>query len=235
MNMSTPESQTTPREDDMIDATLVSAAKKPSSLCQWSIHQPYVHYVPLPSPPSSPRGNFNFEDEESWPTLPASPDPKSFEEKLSNGLESNEFSNIKLDTLPIAVNQIARATRSSPDELRKDALGFSIMSRNVDLMQELLGKFGPNSDFSGLYPFHLAVSYLDGSKACCNVLEAIQEWHLPSLRKLYVNDHGHTVFDYLMIAILKAHTSCFPGVVDVIFKKEKRFEGEDVDLWAMGR
>ena len=30
-NMRTPESQTTPREDDMIDATLVSAVKKPSS------------------------------------------------------------------------------------------------------------------------------------------------------------------------------------------------------------
>ena len=51
-----------------------------------------------------------------------------------------------------------------------------------------------------------------------------------ALRKLFVNDLGHTILDQLMIAILKAHSSCSPGVVDPIFKKAKRFEGEDVDI-----
>ena len=45
-----------------------------------------------------------------------------------------------------------------------------------------------------------------------------------------MNDLGHTILDQLMIAILKGHTSCFPSVVDVHFKKDKRFAGEDVDI-----
>ena len=85
-------------------------------------------------------------------------------------------------------------------------------------------------DASGLYPFHLAVTYLDGSRTCCDILEGLLEHFPQSIRKLYVNDRGHTVLDQLMIAILKAHTSCLPSVVDVVFKKEKRFEGEDVDV-----
>ena len=230
MSMDTPNSHTTSIDNDMIDTTPVSAVNMPSSLCQWNIQQPVVDYKPLPSPPRSPPDNLNLEDEDSWPTWPASPDPKTFTEKLSNGLGSNDFSNVRLNDLPIAVNQIARAARRSPDELLKDAIGFSIMSRNVELMEELLGDAGLSFDDSGLYPFHLAVSYLDGSKTCCNVLEAIEDYYPRSLRKLYVNDHGHTILDYLMITILKAHTSCVPDTVDVIFKKEKRFEGEDVDI-----
>ena len=230
MSVDTPDSHSTPREEEMTDASRVNAMKIPSPLCKWSIHQPEIPYTQLPSPSRSPPENLNLQDEESWPMWPASPNPKDFTEKLSNGLQSNDFSNVRIDDLPIAVNQIARAAQRSPDELRKDALGFGIMSRNVELVEKLLENSGLDFESSRLYPFHLAISYLDGSKTCCSVLEVIEAYHPPSLRKLYVNDDGHTVLDYIMIAILKAHTSCVPGVVDVIFKKEKRFEGEDVDI-----
>ncbi|KAF6228030.1 hypothetical protein HO133_007758 [Letharia lupina] len=155
-------------------------------------------------------------------------DATLFTDKLSDNIESNDFSNLSLDGSPIAVDLMARAPRDSPKELLKEALGFSIMSRNVNLVIDLLEEIGENVDITGLYPLHLAGRYLDGSKTCCNVLDALD--HPRSLRKIYVNDLGHPVLDQLMITILKAHTSCLPSVVDVIFKKDKRFEGEDVDI-----
>ena len=230
VNVGTPASQSTPREDGLIDPALVNDVKRPSSLCRWSIHYPDVPYQHIPSPPRSPPPNLDLNDEESWPAWPGSRDPQEFTEKLSDSLESNDFSNVRLGDLPIAVNHIVKAARRSPNELLEEALGFSIMSRNMDLMVGLLDEIGEGLDVSGLYPFHLAVSYLDGSKKCCSILDALEDVHPRSLRKLYVNDLGHTILDQLMIAILKAHTSCLPSVVDVIFKKEKRFEGEDVDI-----
>lgn len=223
----TPASHPTPIEDEMIGPTSASAIKIPSSLCRWSVHYAEMRYKRIPSPPGSPIENINLNDEGSWPTWPAPRDSKEFTKKLSDSLETNDFSNVRLDDLPIATDHIARAARGSPNELLEEALGFSIMSRNLELVNDLLEN---EIDIAGLHPFHLAVTYLDGSKTCCSILEALEDAHPLSLRKLYVNDLGHTVLDQLMIAILKAHTSCMPGVVDVIFKKEKRFEGEDVDI-----
>ena len=128
------------------------------------------------------------------------------------------------------MNYIVRATRHSPDELLEEALGFSIMSRNAVLMIDLLNQIEDRLDLAGLYPFHLAVSYLDESKTCYMTLERLVIMRPRSFIKFYVNDLGHTVLDQLIIAILKAHTSCLPSVIDAIFKKEKRFEGEDVNI-----
>ena len=226
----TPTSQRTPRNTEINDSSLSNTLTLPSSLCRWSIHCREEEYDPIPSPPRSPTENFNLDDEKSWPAWQGSCDSRKYTEKLCDTLESNDFSSIKRDNLPIAVDQIARATRRSSNELLEEALGFSIMSRNRDLMGDILRKIGDRLDMAGLYPFHLAISYLHGSKTCCMLLEDLVALRPRSLRKLYVNDFGHTVLDQLMIAILKAHTSCLPSVVDIIFKKEKRFEGEDVDI-----
>ena len=170
-----------------------------------------------------------LDDENRWPKWPDSLDPKEYTEKLSDSLESNDFSNVKLDDLPIAADQLSRAARRSPDEILGEALGFSIMSRNPSLMEDLLRK-GDNHNRAGLYPFHLAVSYLDGAKACCTILNVLTAYISPALPKLSVNDLGHTILDQFMIAILKAHSSCLPSVVDVMFKKDKDFEGAEVDI-----
>jgi hypothetical protein len=53
-----------------------------------------------------------------------------------------------------------------------------------------------------------------------------------SVRKRYTNHLNHTVLDDFMMAILKAHTSCLPSVVDDAFKKEPRFAGEEVDIYG---
>jgi hypothetical protein len=51
-----------------------------------------------------------------------------------------------------------------------------------------------------------------------------------SVRKLYTYHLNHTDLDNLMIAILKAHSSCTPAMADEAFKKEHRFAGEEVDI-----
>ena len=226
----TPASQFTSRSEETANTNAESAAREPSSLCRWSIHCKTLIYARIPSPPRSAPDNVNLQDEESWPEWSASSGPIDFTEKLCDNLESNNFSTITVDKLPIAVNQIAGAARRSPEELAIEALGFTIMGRNAELLEEYLEDDAIDLESSGLYPFHLAISYLDGAKTCCDILERLEGYRPLSLRKLYVNDFGHTVLDQLMIAILKAHTSCLPSVVDVHFKKDKRFAGEDVDI-----
>ena len=228
-NINTSRSQPTPKNDEFLDPTCMNAEKMPSSLCRWSIHYPNIPYQSIPSPPRSPTEIFNLDDEENWPTWPRSTNLEEYTEKLCGNLESNDFSSVKVSDLPVAVGHIARAARSSPTELVEEALGFSIISRNVDLLADILG----SRDWiepTGFYPIHLAATYLDGSKTCCRILYELCDSFPYSLRKVYVNEHGHTILDQLMIAILKAHTSCLPSVVDVVFKNESRFEGEDVDI-----
>lgn len=229
-SIGTPVSLPTPRTDDMVNPTLANTVQMPSPLCRWSVHCREELYQRIPSPPPSPAVNLDLNDEESWPSWPDSHDSSEYTRKLSDNLESNDFSNVNLGDLPIAVDHIARAAQRSPDELLKEAFGFGIMSRNLSLVWDLCEKNRIRFDVTGLYPFHLAVTYLDGSKTCCSMLDDLELADPLSLRKLYINDLGHTVLDQLMMAILKAHTSCLPSVVDVIFKKEKRFEGEDVDI-----
>ena len=227
-NIITPASQPIPRNDEFLDSTFMIAEQMPSALCRWSIHFPNVRYKP--SPPRSLMEVLDLDNKENWPTWPRSTNWKGYTEKLSENLESNDFSSVKVDELPIAVDHIARAARSSPGVVLEEALGFSIMSRNVDLMFDLLEQLDYKLEIVGLYPFHLAATYLDGSKTCCHILDALVSSSPRALRKLYINELGHTVLDQLMIAILKAHTSCLPSVVDVDFKRQSRFEGEDVDI-----
>ena len=189
-----------------------------------------MDYEVIPSPPRSPQAQFDLEDEHNWPQWRAPhATVADFTERLCDGLQDNSFTNVGLGDLPIAVNHMVKAVQNSPEEMREEALGFAIMSRNVELVVDLLKRFAAEyRQVKGLFRFHLAVSYIDGSKTCCNLLGELFE-RFP-VRQLNVNDLGHTVLDTLMVAILKAHTSCKPNVVDTIFARDKRFEGEDVDI-----
>ena len=209
------------------------AVQPPSDLCRWSTHILYKQYERVESPPPIPPANLDLDNEESWTEWPISPDPGLFLKKLQNGLESNDFSSVDTKDLPMAVTQVAKAAKKSQNELLKEAFGFCIMARNNNLLTDLLEQIlEAKIDVSGLYPFHLAASYLGGSKTCCLVLNIITR-NLDgksSIRMLNVNDLGHTILDNLMISILKAHTSCAPSIVDDVFRKEKRFAGEEVDI-----
>ncbi|KAL8795175.1 MAG: hypothetical protein Q9195_002330 [Heterodermia aff. obscurata] len=222
-------SQNIPRSINMIDSAFSEYMTFPTPLCRWSIHCPVMNYEQVVSPPPSPPARFDLDDEANWPAWPASSTDRDVTQRLIEGLTRNTFSNVKPSELPITTNQIVKAVQRSPGELHQEALGFSIMSRNYDLVQDLLEK--PN-DFdykvNGLWPFHLAAAYLDGSKVCCNILNELV-LRLP-VRQYYVNDLGHTVLDQLMITILKSHTSCTSNVADSSFKNEERFEGAEVDV-----
>ena len=212
---STPPNHLSPGAYVLSESAEDSISQKPSPLCRWSIHYETPCYETIPSPPGSPQRPY---------------DSTAFTKKLSDNLQTNDFSNIATDDIPIAVDQIAGAAQRSASEFQEEALGFGIMSGNSELVADLVQKIGRNIVDSKLYPFHLAISYLKGSKDCCLVLEGLLRNYPPAIRKLYVNDLGHTVLDQVMITILKAHTSCWPSVVDFTLKKENRFEGEDVDI-----
>jgi hypothetical protein len=156
------------------------------------------------------------------------------EERLRNGLESNGFSNIKADQLPLAIPQVAKAAKRSPNELFGEAFAFSIMGHNLELVDELISRVTKaDVNILSLYPLHIATTYLDGSATCCNMLDLLccrllRRGFTPN--QLYVNGLGHTVLDNLMIAILKGHTNTSPEIADDSLKRETRFAGAEVDL-----
>lgn len=199
----------------------------PATTCCWAIHVWQDDYEDI-SPPS-PTAENELEDAEwpqAWRQL-------SFEKMLGDNLETNDFSNIAKEQLPVAVPQIVAAASHSPDEMLKEAIGFAIIGRNQELLENLLAKVNAQKlDLSELHPYHLAATYIDGSRTCCSMLQLLSlRLRLPNaLSKLYTNDRGHTVLDSLFITILRNHTSISPGMVDFSFRKDKRFFGEDLDI-----
>jgi hypothetical protein len=207
---------------------------KPTPLCRWSIHAQHAEYERIPSPPSLVPEEVDPNNEKTWTPWPSDSSIGDFVGKLQANLESNDFSNIETKDLPVSATQVIKAAKQSSETLLEEAFGFSIMGRNLDLINDAI-EYEDMSRLanSGLYPLHLAASYLDGGKTCCSAFNAIV-MGMPtgeaSVRRLYTNHLNHTVLDNLMMAILKAHTSCLPSVVDDAFKKEPRFAGEEVDI-----
>lgn len=209
--------------------------QRPSNLCCWSIHVHQVQYERINSPPPLVE-NIDTTDEGSWKPWAQPEGIQAFAESLQRNLESNNFSTIEVNDLPISSSQVARAAKRSPEQMLEEAFGFSIMARNVSLVDDMMWAIRRNPNdfcFHDLFPLHLASSYLDGSKTCCTIFDSMvmgMGAGEVSLRKLYVNHLNHTVLDNFMIAILKGHTSCTPFVVDEAFQKEARFAGEEVDI-----
>jgi hypothetical protein len=208
----------------------------PSKLCRWAIHVKPVSYTHIPSPPTETElfdaGNDNTMQDwpQQWRT-------SSYNQRLRDSLENNDFSNVHREDLPIAIPEMAKtATRSNAD-LLVEAVGFAIMGRNTDLLHDLFEQIdelrSTDIKIASLFPLHLAISYLDGSKACCDIVTLLLR-ELPLFRvtpaQAYTNELGHTVLDSLMVAILKSHTRCLPVVVDDAWKNETRFTGIEVDI-----
>lgn len=209
-----------------IRATTV--ASMPSPLCRWTIHVSEPSYARLPGPPLLEDAAMDHADPETYQEWPREWRTPSYTEKLRNALESNDFSNISTDQLPAAIPEALQVTKRGPCDLAPESLGFAIMSRNLDMIVGLLDMYEPNSVLTGIDVFHLATSYLDGSKSCCDIINTISGFF--PLRQHYTNSLGHTVLDNLMIAIVKGHSSCSPYQVDDSFKGQNRFAGEEVDI-----
>ena len=234
----TPKSDT----DEIVSQRILDSVPKPSSLCRWSIHyRPEVDWESNRSRTPSPDPDPDPADETTWKPWPSSWSEPLYQERLLNSLESNDFSNIKAERLPVAVPHMIKALQKSNHNAPEEALGFSIMAQNVKLLDELLCNLRKSGDEVGwdkyrtINPVHLATTFMSGSKVCCQIVDTIlfesfeQNTGL-RFRLGNKNSLGHTVFDNLMLAILKAHTSTLPGMVDESLRDEKRFPGEEVDI-----
>ncbi|ORY14914.1 hypothetical protein BCR34DRAFT_598820 [Clohesyomyces aquaticus] len=223
----------TPGDMANTPSTQLEVIARPSDLCRWLIHVPNSDYFgseddspemthPTPDP----------NDESTWTDWPATWQDPPLNTRLRDALEHNDFSTVKAGKLPVAVPQIAAAAKRSPSELFEESLGFAIMSRNLDLVRDTADKVKKEKvDVSPLYPLHLATSYLDGSKSCCDILRTLlRNMSHSGRRESYINDHGHTVLDNLMIAVLKAHSSVKPHELCDSLRNMSRFPGEEVDI-----
>jgi hypothetical protein len=201
----------------------------PSQLCCWSIHRDYYSA-------SSSECESDPKDEILGPKWPKAWEEPPFQERLRENLESNAFSSINVNHLPMSISAIAKAAKSSSNELLEEAIGFSIIGRNFSLLHDLLMKAKvAKLKISNLYPFHLAASYLDGSRSCCVILNTLlhhapHKWTREIRRGSYVNDFGHTILDNLMITILRNHSSISPGTIDDALRTDRRFLGQEVDI-----
>ena len=186
-------------------------------------------YEPISSPTHFEK-NPDPKDEKSWTDWPEAWEHPPFEERLTQNLASNDFTNLPLDELSLATKHVAQAAQSSPGQMLKESLGFSIMGGNIKLVTELLIKIlKANDDLSDMYPAHMAANYLNGAKLCCNIFAEVT-YRCFRERGSYVNENGHTVLDSLMQVILKAHSNCSPADVDDTLKDEIRFVGEEIDI-----
>ena len=212
----------------------------PSPLCRWTIHyQPSVEFEDWQSRTPSPEPDPDPLNEETWKPWPNTWCQPPIQEKLLNGIASNDFSSIKAEELPIAIPPVVKALEESNHGLLAEAFGFSIMARNEQMLDDLINRLDiilykdkeayqvAIKPTQSLNPVHIAISYLDGSKACCNVIRRLLPF---GFRSSDVNNLGYTVFDNMMILILKAHSSVLPETVDDTLRGETRFPGEEVDI-----
>lgn len=221
------------------DKTRLTA--KPSPLCHWSIHYSNVDYEPCKSRTPSPEPDCNDLDESTWKPWPSSDNGPSLHQTLTRGLGSNHFSDVEAENVPVALNKVVQALETIRNGLLEETLGFSIMARNFNMVEDIFKEYGNKYDISPaedselvervrrMMPLHLAVTYLDGSKACCAVVDSLLQSEITFLIS-DTNSLGHTTFDCLMMTILKAHTCVTPGDVDDGLRDEKSFPGEEVDI-----
>jgi hypothetical protein len=183
-------------------------------------------------PPRSPDSSAD-ENPEHFKEWPAGWHKPPFEQRLRDNFATNDFSDLKAEDLPISIGTVAKAVEHSPGVLFEEALGFAIMGRNPILVDELLQQWTKEkSDISSLYPLHLAITYLDGSRSCCQIFALLGDFlnRAAHDKGMLTNGLGHTLLDNLFITILRNHSSTPPGAVDDAFKLDRKFAGDEIDI-----
>jgi hypothetical protein len=197
-------------DDFRSEATHNLELLKPSPWCYWTIHEVF-----------------------DGPKYSVAGEAAQFRQKLKEALESSDFSTFKPTSLPVALPQVLKQTEKSPNEFFKEAFGFAIMGRDEDLVKSTCAEvLEQDLDFDGLFPYHLATSYLDGSRTCCNIFSMLVSRLAPWGWSDYgfTNSLGHSVLDNLMITILRSHTSLKPNEIDDTWDQETWFVGQEVDI-----
>ena len=206
----------------------------PPSLCHYTIHchpdAVFYDAGAVIEPEISGLSQDPF-DERSWKPWSDINTAAPFEQRLVDGLETNAYTSRTTESLPITVAPIIEACQSPRDRFLEEGLGFSIIGRNEELVESILKKIDV-TEVNGIYPLHLATSYLDGSRTCCNILDELLRsgsWEDNNLSEIK-NNIGQNVIDNLFVTILRSHTSMTPGDVDNNLRGERRFPGEEVDI-----
>ncbi|KAG7425998.1 hypothetical protein Forpi1262_v012177 [Fusarium oxysporum f. sp. raphani] len=164
---------------------------------------------------------------------PADPEPSSFVDALHQSMASNDFTTTPKADLPLAQDMITRSLEENPAALQLDAWKLAIMAGNKELLYKLWEDSGeePPEGIEALHPFHLAAAFLNGGNQCCGVFTDLFRI-LPSSFAFYhnIDDHGHTILDALVVAVLRSHTSIQSSAVSYGFHSPNRFPGEENDI-----
>ncbi|KAK3331757.1 hypothetical protein B0T19DRAFT_448207 [Cercophora scortea] len=186
----------------------------PTNLCRWAIHyRESLAYNPLPSPPAVPEQQ-DLDDESTWTTWQCSSDHPDIATTLEQGISSNTFSKIDHASLAVSTSSIAKAVERSKEQLMAESVGFAIMARNAEALDDLLENI-----------------FLDGSKTCCRIVGLLVSRldEEISIGTNHINNVGYSVLDSLFINVLRSHTSITPDKICQSFQQKARFPGEEVD------
>ncbi|KAK1499025.1 hypothetical protein CCUS01_02646 [Colletotrichum cuscutae] len=214
-------------------------APRPTQLCHWAIHhRNTVHYEFLPSFPRVEQESFDLGDQSSWTAWTDSQRSQSYQNSIHEAFIHNRFSTTAPEEVPIACEVVSEVISTSDMPLALDSLAFAIMAGNIELISETLSEMWHSAkiwrlDFTGIYPYHLAASFLDGGRTCCLMLHhltlELQDCHYP-IALNNVDSNEHTVLDCLMISVLRSHTNLSPAEVSTSFVQCTRFPGEEKDI-----
>lgn len=197
----------------------VKPINPPTSLCRWCIHVEEVRYQPLPNQPS---------DTDTTPT--------PFAECLQTAIATGEFTELRNDNLPLSHETIIQSLTENPIALQLDAWKLAIMAGNSELLLNLYEEYVERDrelpeEIKTIYPYHLAASFINGGGPCCTVFGTLIQLCPPSyLVRHNVNELGHTIFDSLLVSVLRSHTSVSPETVSHEFGALSRFPGEEKDI-----
>ncbi|KXH29533.1 hypothetical protein CSIM01_06266 [Colletotrichum simmondsii] len=216
----------------------LAEAPRPTQLCRWAIHHSdTLDYESLPSSPRAEQASFDPSDQSSWTEWPDSQRSQSYRSSIHQAFIHNRFSTSAPDEVPIANEVISEVMSMSPMPLALDSLAFAIMAGNPELISRILAevKFSANTfklDLTGIHPYHLAASFLDGGKTCCLILHDLARtlYNRYPIALNNVDANGHTVLDCLMISVLRSHTNLSPLEVSTSFVRCTRFPGEEKDI-----
>ncbi|KAI1412722.1 hypothetical protein F5Y13DRAFT_199610 [Hypoxylon sp. FL1857] len=213
-----------------------SSSSSLTQLCRWSIHHlDTIDYERIQSPPPDPRERseeqFDVEDESTWSRWSGEKYPEDLATTINQGLQQNIFTAVQPESLPLAAHSITEAVGKSPGEMKAEALGFAIMSRNVDIVRYILEDDQFEDFVSRIFPYHLAAKSLDGGKTCCLILNNLLLFldESSSIGVNYVDNSGHTVLDTLFVTILRSHSTVHLQALSDAFLGQARYPGQEVD------
>ncbi|KAI1876646.1 hypothetical protein JX265_004172 [Neoarthrinium moseri] len=223
-----------PEKHTASNALLV--VQPPSLLCHWTIHHEETNdyeELPVDEREADDEGDYDVDDETTWPAWTQSVSQGDYTETIREGLITNSFSSLSQGDLPVSTDMISKSCAKADERQKTEALGFAIMARNLDIVDNIMDDVIENewqSDISEeLHPCNLAAAYLDGSRQCCLVMRSVSYLAAGTLTK---DEHNHSILDSLFITILRSHTSVSPALVSASFQKTNRtrFAGEEVDI-----